>query len=149
MSFTADELQSFNDILDRKLAIHRQEMERALDQRLQLLRHEIEQRLLATQQEVLRSLTQKLSELHKSLQTLLSQKFNDQQVSIAQTFSTEMRQRQQQQQPQLEGIVDRALAAQLLAIEELLNQRLAFQPMDDVSLQESEQPQDFEAIEVQ
>ena len=56
MSFTADELQSFNDILDRKLALHRQEIERTLEQRLQFLRREIEQRLLATQQEMTRSL---------------------------------------------------------------------------------------------
>ncbi len=149
MSFTADELQSFNDILDRKLAIHRQEMERTLEQRLQFLRREIEQRLLATQQEMTRSLTQKLTEEQKSLQTLLHQKFSDQQITLTQSFSTEVRERQQQQQPQLEGMIDRALAAQLLAIAELLNQRLAFPTTDDVSLQTGEQPQSFGTIEVQ
>ena len=149
MSFTADELQSFNDILDRKLANHRQEMERILEQRLQFLHREIEQRLLATQQEIVRSLTQKLSEGQKSLQTLLHQKFGEQQIGLTQSFSTEVRQRQQQQQPQLEGMIDRALAAQLLAIAELLNQRLAFQSTDDVSLQTDEQPQSFDTIEVQ
>jgi hypothetical protein len=149
MSFTADELQSFNDILDRKLAIHRQEMERTLEQRLQILRREIEQRLLATQQEMTGSLTQKLTEEQKSLQTLLHQKFSDQQITLTQSFSTEVRQRQQQQQPQLEGMIDRALAAQLLAIAELLNQRLALPTTDDVKLQPGEQPQSFGTIEVQ
>jgi hypothetical protein len=124
-------------------------MERTLEQRLQFLRREIEQRLLATHQEMTRSLTQKLTEEQKSLQTLLHQKFSDQQITLTQSFSTEVRQRQQQQQPQLEGMIDRALAAQLLAIAELLNQRLALPTTDDVKLQPGEQPQSFGTIEVQ
>src|SRR5207244_2128791 len=70
-------------------------------------------------------------------------------MDITQAVGYEIKQRQQHQQPQLEGVVDRALAAQLLAIEELLNQRLSLQPFDDTALQIGEHPPPFEAIEVQ
>ena len=149
MAFTADELQSFNDILDKKLAAHRGEIERAFDQRMQTLRREIEQRFITVQREIIATLTQKLTEQQKGLQTTLSQKLNAQQMGITQAVSYELKQWQQHQQPQLEGVVDRALAAQLLAIEELLNQRLSLQPFDDTALQIGEHPPHFEAIEVQ
>ena len=149
MSFTADELQSFNDILEKKLAAHRREIERAFDQRLQTLRREIEQRFITAQREIITTLTQKLAEQQKGLQATLSQKLNTQQMSITQALGYELKQRQQHQQPQLESLVDRSLAAQLLAIEELLNQRLSLQPFDDTALQIGGHPPPFEAIEVQ
>ena len=149
MAFTADELQSFNDILDKKLAAYRGEIERAFDQRMQTLRREIEQRFITAQREIIATLTQKLTEQQKGLQATLSQKLNAQQMDITQAVGYELKQRQQHQQPQLEGVVDRALAAQLLAIEELLNQRLSLQPFDDTALQIGEHPPHFEAIEVQ
>jgi hypothetical protein len=149
MTFTADELQAFNDILDKKLTAHRREMERTFDQRIQTLRRELEQRLSTTQQETIQTLTQRQAEQQKGLQSTLSQKLTTQQANIAQALSLEMRQRQQQQQPQFEGIVDRALAAQLLAIEELLNQRLALQPFEDTNQPAAESSPHFEAIEVQ
>ena len=149
MSFTADELQSFNDILEKKLAAHRREIERAFDQRLQTLRREIEQRFITAQREIITTLTQKLAEQQKGLQATLSQKLNTQQMSITEALGYELKQRQQHQQPQLESLVDRSLAAQLLAIEELLNQRLSLQPFDDTALQIGGHPPPFEAIEVQ
>lgn len=148
MSFTADELQSFNDILEKRLAAHRREIERAFDQRVQALRREIEQRLIIAQREIITTLTQKLAEQQKGVQATMSQKLNTQQMTITQALSSELKQRQQHQQPQLEGLVDRALAAQLLAFEELLNQRLSLQPLDETALQIGEHPP-FEAIEVQ
>ncbi len=45
MSFTPDELQSFNDILDKKLSVHRREMERVFDQRIQTFRRDLDRRL--------------------------------------------------------------------------------------------------------
>jgi len=149
MAFTADELQSFNDILEKKLAAQRREIERAFDQRMQTLRREIEQRFITAQREIVATLTQKLTEQQKGLQATLSQKLSVQQMDITQAVGYELKQRQQHQQPQLEGVVDRALAAQLLAIEELLNQRLSLQPFDDTALQIGEHPPHFEAIEVQ
>ncbi len=149
MSFTPDEIQAFNDILEKKLAAHRREMERSLEQRLQTLRREFEQHLNALQQEVVRVLTQKLGDQQRDTQIALSEKLNAQQISLSQAVSQEVRQRQQQQQPQLEGLIDRALAAQLLAIEELLSQRLSLQSFDDASVPMGEHSPQFEAIEVQ
>ncbi|HLJ35708.1 MAG TPA: hypothetical protein VKU38_18780 [Ktedonobacteraceae bacterium] len=157
MSFTADELQSFNDILDRKLSAHRREMERLFDQRLNKFRREVDQRLIAAQQEVIRVLAQKLDEQQSGMTTILQQQLTDAQMKIAQTVSQEVRQRQTQQQPEIEhtehiaGIIDRSLAAQLLAIEELLNQRMVYQTSDEVSLSMvgGEHGPQFEAIELQ
>jgi hypothetical protein len=149
MSFTSDELQAFNDILEKKLAAQRRDIERAFDQRLQSVRREIDQRFITTQREIIATLSQKLAEQQKGLQAAISQKFNAQQMGIAQTMGQELKQRQQHQQPQLESLIDRALAAQLLAIEELLSQRLSFQPFDDAALQIGDHHPPFEAIEVQ
>ncbi len=160
MSFTADELQSFNDILDRKLSAHRREMERLFDQRLNKFRRELDQRLIAVQQEVIRVLAQKLSEQQSDMTTILQQQLTDSRMRITQTVSQEVRQRQTQQvsqaseterTEQIEGIVDRSLAAQLLAIEELLNQRMVYQTSDEVSLSMvgGEHGPQFEAIELQ
>src|SRR5947209_6969834 len=149
MSFTADELQSFNDILDKKLSVHRLEMERVFDQRLQTLRRELDRRLSIFQQEIIQTLTQRQSEQQRSLQNALNQKLNTQQLNISHAIDNEFRQRQQQQLPQIESLVDRALAAQLLAIEELLNQRFSTQTLEESGVQVPERPPHFEAIEVQ
>src|SRR5258706_8613129 len=71
MSFTADEIQSLNDILDRKLTAHRREMERAFDQRIQTLRHDMEHRLDTAQREIIANVTQKLADQHRDMQTNL------------------------------------------------------------------------------
>jgi hypothetical protein len=146
MSFTADELQSLNDILETKLAVHRREMESVFDQRVQTLRHEIERRLNTLQQEIIQTLYQKQAEQQRSLQTALSEKLNTQQLNITQAVDLELK---QQQQPQIESMVDRALAAQLSAIEELFNHRLSAHTFDEGAIQVGEHPPHFEAIEVQ
>ncbi len=92
MSFTADELEAFNTILEQRLLAHSKELERIFDQRIQLMRREFEQRLTAAQQDI---------------------------------------------------------AAQLLAIEELLNQRTAQNSQDEVALDFANKIQEFDTIEVQ
>ena len=151
MSFTADELQSFNDILDKKLSAHRQDMERLFDQRINILRRDMEQRLIATQQELARIIAQKQTEQQHAAQAVLRQEFTAQSAQIHQLVGQEVKLRQEQQQPAIEGIVDRSLAAQLLAIEELLDQRLILQTPDETVMPHpiSDQPTHFEAIEVQ
>lgn len=156
MSFTQDEIQAFNDILEKKLAANRREMERVLEQRFHNVRREFEQRLNTVQQELVQTLAQKLGDQQRGLQSTLNQKLSAQQISISQAVSQEVRQRLQQQQPQFEGLIDRALAAQLLAIEELLNQRLSIQSADDAIMTEGiddhdqgDQTQHFDTIEVQ
>lgn len=157
MAFTADELQAFNDILDKKLSAHRRDMEHFFEQRLTAFRREVEQRHIAAQQETLRVLTQKLVEQQSKMDTILHQQLTDQHMRIVQSVNQEVRKQQEHHfsgTDPLEGIVDRSLAAQLLAIEELLNQRLAFQSFDEVSFPLSsvatgEHGPHFEAIEVQ
>jgi len=62
MSFTQDELQSLNTILEQKLAAHRRELELSLDQRMNTLRQEFGQCLSALQQNLLRDLPLRLSD---------------------------------------------------------------------------------------
>lgn len=145
MSFTEDELQSFNIILDQRLSAQRREMERSLDRRLNVFRHDIEQRLIAAQQEIVRNLTLKLTEQQNGLDALLNQKFNTQQAYVAQSINSDVEQRQQQ----LESTIDRMLAAQLLGIEQLLNQSLAPQPLDNTVMTSNVPAPSLEAIEVQ
>ncbi|MBA2286853.1 MAG: hypothetical protein H0W02_15370 [Ktedonobacteraceae bacterium] len=153
MSFTEDELQSFNSILERRLLAHRQEMERAFDQRMTGLLRDLEQRLGAQQQEFVRVLMHKMSEQQNDLNVALSQKLNAQQARITQAVGHEVEQRQQQQQEQLEGIVDRTLAAHLAGMEQRLTHRLA--PRSVEALEEGEvehtdiDGERFETIEVQ
>ena len=145
MSFTEDELQAFNTILEQRLSAQRREMEHALDQRMNALRRDLEQRLLLAQQEIIRALTHKLADQENGLQAVLSQRLAIEQTQIAQAVNHEAEQRQEQ----LEGFVDRTLAAQLMAIEELLNQRLSPEALDDAAMQVDEHHPHFEAIEVQ
>jgi hypothetical protein len=92
MSFTADELEAFNSILEQRLTAHSREMERLFDQHIQLMRLEFEQRLTAAQQEI---------------------------------------------------------AAQLLTIEELLNQHISPQSQHEAALAFANKVQQFDTIEVQ
>jgi hypothetical protein len=144
MSFTEDELQSFNTILEQRLISHKRDMERALDQRMNEYRRELDQRLVTVQVEVQRGVSQKLTDFQMRLETTLNEKLNAQPARLSQTLNSESEQKQQQ----FEGILDRMLAAQLLGIEQLINQNssrheagsLAFTTVD---------PAQLEAIEVQ
>ncbi len=118
MSFTEDELQSFNTILEQRLTAHRREMERVFDLRMNEYRRELDQRYVHVQADSLHTLSQKLSDLQIRLDSDLNEKLNALQMRITQTISYGVEQRQQQ----VEGGIDRMLAAQLLGIEQLLNQ---------------------------
>jgi len=146
MSFTEDELQSFNAILEQRLQAHRRDMERVFDQRMNEYRRDLDQRVVAVQQDTLRTVSQKLSELQSRLETILGEKLNTQQTRITQAISHHIEQEQQQ----LEGSIDRMLAAQLLGIEQLLSQQLALQTLDDAAIRTGvPTPARLEAIEVQ
>src|SRR5215469_12074197 len=137
MSFTEDELQSFNAILEQRLQAHRRDMERVFDQRMNEYRRDLDQRVVAVQQDTLRTVSQKLSELQGRLETVLSEKLNTQQTRITQAINHDVEQGQQQ----LEGSIDRMLVAQLLS------QQLSLQTLDDASRVST--PAQLEAIEVQ
>lgn len=146
MSFTEDELQSFNTILEQRLQAHRREMERVFDQRMNEYRRDLDQRLVTVQQDTLRTWSQKLSEFQGRLDMVLSEKLNTQQTHIIQTISHDVKESQQQ----LEGSVDRMLAAQLLGIEQLLSQELTLQLVDEESVRTGvAAPTQVQAIEVQ
>jgi len=145
MSFTEDELQSFNNILEQRLSAQSREMERAFDQRVSTLRRDMEERLVATQQDILRTVSHKMAEQQNALNTSLSQNLSTQQTHIIQAFNRDVEQRQQH----IEGTVDSMLAAQLLGIEQLLDQRLSHPKLDDTGALIDEAIPELEAIEVQ
>ncbi len=84
MSFTEDELQAFNSILEQRLSVHRREMERVFDQRMNEYRRDLDQRLVTVQRDTLHNLSQKISELENRLDTILRDKLNTQQTRITQ-----------------------------------------------------------------
>jgi len=149
MSFTEDELQAFNTILERRLSAHRRDMERAFDQRMNALRRDLDQRLATVQQEIVRSLTRQLSNQSNELNASLNQKLSTQHKEITQTMSQQAERSQQYN----EGLMDRALAAQLLGIEQLISQRLSLQTIGEPGMHagadEHVPPPRIEAIEVQ
>jgi hypothetical protein len=149
MSFTEDELQAFNKILDQRLSAHRRDMERVFEQRMTTLRRDLEQRLATTRQEVARMLAQKFSEEHQQFNTGLKQQLQLHQVSLVQAVNQHLEQQQQQQQQQFAELIESTLAAQLLAIEELISQRIALPSTEDTTALAGEQPPQFETIEVQ
>ncbi len=151
MAFTADELQSLNDILDRKLTAHLHEVECAFDQRIQTLHRDIEHRLSTAQQEIIASTTQRMADQQGKMQTTLDQKLHSQQLDITQTVGNELRHRLQQLLPQFESIIERTLAAKIPALEELLSQRPMMPTLDNTEAEVlvGEQSPHFEAIEVQ
>ncbi len=72
MSFTQDELQAFNTILEQKLEMHRRELEHSLDQRMSVLKQEFEQCLSILKQDLLHNLPLRLSEQQNKLQETVS-----------------------------------------------------------------------------
>lgn len=145
MSFTEDELQSFNNILEQRLSAQSREMERAFDQRMSALRRDMEERLVAIQQDIPRTVSLKMAEQQNVLNTSLSQNLSTQQAYIISAFNRDVEQRQQH----VEGTVDGMLAAQLLGIEQLLDQRLSHPKLDDTAPPVDEALPQLEAIEVQ
>lgn len=148
MAFTPDELQAFNDILERRLAAQQRETERLFEQQVQRLRRDFEQRLIANQQEVVRLVAQQLHEQQKKWQAVLQQRLGELQMNVAQVMSREGKSQQAEQLP-LSAVIDQALAAQLLAIEELLNRAAIIQGQSDEEMPLLDGEPRFEAIEVQ
>ena len=145
MSFTEDELQSFNAILDQRLAAHLRETERIIDQRVNEFRRDIEQRIITVQQDTIRKLAQKVSEYQNMVDAVLNEKFRTQLNQITGVIGQDAEQKQQQ----YESSVDRMLAAQLLGIEQLLTQQMSMLSLDESDLNTSSSNPQLEAIEVQ
>jgi hypothetical protein len=144
MSFTEDELQSFNTILEQRLQAHQRDMERTLDQRIIEYRRELDQRLGTLHADVQRGVSQKLSDFQIRLETMSSEKLNTQPARLIQALNHEIEQRQHQ----FEGNIDRMLAAQLLGIEQLIAQYSSPNDSGDTVISK-DVPVQLETIEVQ
>jgi hypothetical protein len=144
MSFTEDELQSFNTILERRLQAHQRDIERTLDLRMNEYRRELDRRLDTVHVDVQRGVSQKLSDSQVRLESMLSEKLNTQPSQLIQALNREIEQRQQQ----FEGNIDRMLAAQLLGIEQLITHQ-SFRNDSEDTFTSSDVPTQFETIEVQ
>jgi hypothetical protein len=144
MSFTEDELQSFNTILEQRLQAHLRDMERALDQRMLEYRRELDRRLETVHVEVKRSFSQQLSEFQVRIETSLIEKLSTYSGQFMKAYSREIEKRQQQ----FEGNIDRMLAAQLLGIEQLFAQYAPQHDSGETIISENA-PEQIDAIEVQ
>ena len=141
MSFTKDELQSFNTILEQKLTQQRRELERSFDQRLQVFKREIEQRLVFTQQDLVRVLSQHLSEQYRKLKETLNQKIDVQQIHNRSTVISEAELKQQ-----LEEVVEHALDTQLISFDQLIGERFAH--VDETAVSAIEASPNFAEMEL-
>ncbi|HET8846576.1 MAG TPA: hypothetical protein VFN35_34260 [Ktedonobacteraceae bacterium] len=144
MSFTEDELEAFNSVLEKRFTAHRQEMEQALDQRLKLFQQELEQRFGSLQEEF--ALKFKQGEVQE--QERLGEEFLTHQQTQLEQIVKMITQEAEQKQRLTEAAVDRMLAAQLLGMEQLLNQQTSLQGLDADALVQSLRPR-LEAMELQ
>lgn len=147
MSFTEDELQSFNTILEQRLTAQRKEMERIFDQRIIDSRRESEQRFFTMQQEILRNMALKLTEMQGRLDSMFSEKLQTLQTRITQSVNLDAEQKNQQ----VESNIARLLEAQLPGIEQLVNkqlQQLTLQSLED-TVMTANGVHPLEAFEVQ
>lgn len=144
MSFTEDELEAFNSVLEKRFTTHRQEMEQAFDQRLQGLRQELEQRLISLQGEIIENLKQEVTSREENPIEDLKALQESQRELLSQIVVQEAEQKQRQ----TEAAVDRMLAAQLLGMEQLLNQQTSLRGLDVDALVQGLRP-GLEALELQ
>lgn len=118
MSFTEDELQAFNSILEQRFAAHRQEIEQTIEQRLDLFQQKIAHQL---KEGMTNSLEQWSTSTREQSETTIQEKLNERQDQLVHLLSQEAEQKARQ----VEATIDRMLAAQLLGIEQLLSQHTA------------------------
>lgn len=142
MSFTEDELQAFNSILEQRFAAHRQEIEQAIDQRLGGVQQAIDSHYTQLRQEVLAFLAQRFAGETAQGESVLPEQLDEQRDQLARLFKQEG----EQQSRQIEATVDRMLAAQLLGIEQLLSQHATRRQAEGET---SDVQQQVETIEVQ
>ena len=141
MSFTQDELQSFNAILEQRLTVYRQELEYTFDRRMRMLAHEFQQQLVAFQQYMMSSLPQRVLELQKQSRDLSEQKEGLQLTAQAAN--------QEKERQQFAELFESALANHLLAIERLLHQHPASPPSEPAPTYVPESFSDLNGIEIQ
>jgi ribosomal protein L21E len=90
MSFTQDELQAFNNILELRLAVQRRELERIFELRLQLLKRDMEQRFTSMHQDLLRDLASSLSDQQQRMKEVFYQQLDVQQSQQLESLQAKM-----------------------------------------------------------
>src|SRR5579883_2202791 len=90
MSFTQDELQAFNNILELRLAVQRRELERIFELRLQLLKRDMEQRFTSMHQDLLRDLSSSLSDQQQRMKEVFYQQRDAQQSQQLESLQAKM-----------------------------------------------------------
>ena len=147
MSFTEDELQSFNTILEQRLTAQGKEMERIFEQRTVESRRENDQRFFTMQQEILRTMALELTEMQSRLAAVFSDTLQTQETRFTQAMNLDAEQKKQH----IESSLARLLEAQLPGIAQLLSKQLqeaTLQSIEDtVTTANSVHP--LEAFEVQ
>lgn len=144
MSFTPDELQALNALFDQKMTTLRQDLDRSLDLRMQAMRRDFEQHQTNISQDLLRTLARRLNEQQHYSRDSLYQRLELLQKRNAQILQQDLEQRFQQQ----EHTIEQALAAQLLAFEQIIKQQIVA-PTADLQLVADGAPSEFDTIEVQ
>lgn len=145
MTFTQDELQAFNAILELRLTAQQREIEQAMEQRLFAIRDEMNRRITTFEQGVKRELAE---QLRATLPLLLDPKLEDQQDVFARVVQQKIEANQQQQQQQLQATLENSLAAHLLGIEQIVGQRLSSSENETSLALIAEQQPDFNSIEL-
>ena len=120
MSFTEDELQAFNTILEQRLAAHSQEMQQALDQRIDGLRQHIDQRMTTAYQELIDTLEPKLIERASASQASVIDRLGVYQEQIVGSIHQQVERAQQDTQAANEHL----LSEQLAKIEQLFSSHM-------------------------
>jgi hypothetical protein len=151
MAFTQDELQSLNMIIEQKLSIQRHDLEQSFEHRTQTLKRDFEQHVTALQHDLLRTMSMRMNDQHtKTVDTLL-QRIDSQPSRTMQAIEQKFEIQNEQQSRSYKDTLENSLAAQLLAFEEIINQRIPASGLqNDLSLAYTADGQsEFEAIEVQ
>lgn len=90
MSFTQDELQAFNNILEQQLSVQRRELERVFELRLQMLKRDMDQRFTSIYQDLLHDLPTRLSDQQQRMEDLFSQQLDVQQSRQLEIFQEKL-----------------------------------------------------------
>lgn len=151
MSFTEDELESFNTILEQRLLAQRQEFERMLDHRLEAFQRSFQVRMASFQQEFMRDASQKLGELHTSLNGELAQGLDTLHNRASQTVEDLLVKCMHTQEQQVENLVSRTHVLNLQGVEQLLQEYSSTRVSLSTGLDEQggRPTSRFDAIEVQ
>lgn len=149
MSFTEDELESFNTILEQRLLAQRQEFEMILDRRLEALQSSFHARIIAFQQEFINDASSKLANLQAALNSDLEVSLNALHARTSQSVEDLVEKCLHTQEQHFENLVSRTNVLQLQGVEQLLQEYSPPRISMSTTLDNQDQPSHYDSIEVQ